>query len=342
MSVKLWSVVAGVLLAVVPAAPAWAHDKVPAASDYRTTLVTVTPKPRGLDVRVVENGSRIELRNGTGRDVTVLGYSGEAYLRITTSAVFTNDTSPTGYVNDKRPIPRDASGTAPPRWRQTGDRPVARWHDHRSHWTSTAPPPEVQDEPQASHRIRDWSVGLRVGDTPVQVTGFLDYEPPPPTTVWWAGILVVAGAVALLCRWRLAVPALGVLLGVAALTELADGVGRVLDGGSTGLGLVGRLLTTETYATVTAVAALATMVLAQRRRPEAPFALALAAACLGVLGGLTDGAVFSQAFAPVPWSGDVARLFTATTIALCAGVTVAGWLRIRTQQATPQAAAAAW
>ncbi len=326
---KFWSVVAGVLLAVVPAAPAWAHDRVPAASDYHTTLVAVTPKPRGLDVRVVENGSRIELRNGTGRDVTVLGYSGEPFLRITPSAVFTNDASPTGYVNDKKPIPSDASATATPRWRQTGDEPAARWHDHRSHWTSTAPPPAVQDEPQASHRIRDWTVDLRVGDTSAQVTGVLDYDPPPPTAVWWAGILAVAGAVALLSRWRHAVPALGVLLGVAALAELADSVGRVLDSGGTGLGIVSRLLTTETYATVTAIAALATVVLALRRRPEASFALALSAACLGVLGGLTDGAVFNQAFAPVPWSGDVARFFTATTIALCAGVTVAAWLRIR-------------
>jgi hypothetical protein len=346
---SLLAAVAGAFLAAVPAAPAWAHDQVPAASDYQTTLVAVTPKTRGLDVRVVENGSRIEVRNGTGRDVTVLGYSGEPYLRITPDAVFTNVNSPTGYVNEKKPTPAGAGATATPEWRRTGADPVARWHDHRSHWTSAGLPPAAAADPQAQHRIRDWTVPLLTGTDPVRVAGTLDYAPPPATAVWWAGILVGIGAVLLLGRLAgpapdalagpahapLAGPALGALLGTAALAELADSVGRALDSGRTGFGIVAALLTTETYGTAAALGAVAAAVVAVQRKPVAPLALALAGACLAVLGGVTDAAVFNQAFAPVPWSADLARACTAVTIAVGMGVTAAAWLRIRTDRPAP-------
>ncbi len=330
MRYRLVAAVAGVCAALLPAAPAWAHDKVPAASDYRTTLETVTPKPRGLSVRVVENGSRIEVRNGTGGDVTVIGYSGEPYLRITPDAVFTNLRSPTGYVNEKKTIPADADAKAAPDWRRTGDGGSARWHDHRSHWTGTSPPPAAQDEPDRQHRIRDWTVPLLAGATSVAVTGTLDYAPPPATSVWWAAILALAGVMFLVGRWRHGIPLLGAGLAVAAVAELVDSVGRVIDSG----GGVVTLLVTETYGTFAAIGALAAAVTALRRLPVAPFALALAAAVLGVLGGITDAAVFNQAFAPTPWSGDVARACTAATIGICAGVTLTCWLRIRAVRRT--------
>jgi len=332
---KVVAVAAGALVALLPASPALAHDQVPAASDYRTELVAVTPQPPGLDVRVVQNGARIELHNRTGHDVTVLGYQGEPYLRITPDATFVNTRSPALYVNEKRTAPKDAGPKATPSWRRISDEPVTRWHDHRSHWTGTALPPAAAAEPGSPHRIADWTVDVIADRTPVKVTGTLDYAPPPAAPVWWAGMLALAGAIVLLGQWRHGVPALGVVLGVAAAAEIADSVGRVLDSGAAGLGVVGALLTTETYGTITALAAVAAAVLAMRRRPAAPFALALAAACLGVLGGVTDIAVFGQAFAPAPWPGSVARALTAATIALCAGVALAGWLRVRADRNPP-------
>jgi len=324
---------AGALLAVLPADPAWAHDQVPAASDYRTELVAVTPQPRGLQVRVVENGSRIEVANRTGRDVTVLGYAGEPYLRITSEAVYANTRSPATAINDSKSkiktLPTDArvEAEAAPSWKRIGDEPIARWHDHRSHWTSSGLPPAAEAEPGSPHRLRNWTVELVADRTPVKVTGTLDYAPPPATPVWWAGMLVAAAAVVLLGRWRrYAVPTIGAALAVAAGTEVLDG--RVLDSGASGLDVLARLLTTETYGTLTAFGAVAAGVVALRRQPAAPFALALAGACLAVLGGVTDAAVFSQAFAPVPWSGEVARACTAAAVAVGAGATVAGWRRV--------------
>jgi hypothetical protein len=335
--------VAGVLLALLPAAPASAHAAdAPAATDFRTRLVSVTPRPAGVTVRVVENGARIEVRNRSDREVVVLGYSAEPYLRIGPDGVFTNTRSPATYLNEtfggtsKPPASADAKAT--PAWRRIGGTPVARWHDHRTHWMGNGLPPTAAADPGSEHRIADWTVGLTSGGTPVTVAGTLDYYPAPSAPAWWVAMILVAGLVAVLARraWQWAVPALGGVLAVAAIAELADGVGRALDSGATGVGVLGALLTIETYGTLTALAALAAAVLGLRRRPAAPFALALAAACLGVLGGLTDVAVFAHALAPVPWSGSVARLCTAATIALCAGVAVAGALRSRTVAASPQ------
>ena len=58
--------VAGLLLALVPANPAAAHDVGGVgATNFRTSLTSVTPAVPGLTLRVIENGSRLELRNDT-------------------------------------------------------------------------------------------------------------------------------------------------------------------------------------------------------------------------------------------------------------------------------------
>jgi hypothetical protein len=331
---------AGTLLAVLPGAPASAHAAdAPAATDYRTRLVAVTPRVPGVEVRVVENGARLELHNRTDHEVAVLGYSGEPYLRITPDGVFANTRSPATYLNqtlDGKTTPPRSAGVdtkAPPSWRRESREPVVRWHDHRTHWMGSGAPPVVASQPGAAHRVADWTVDLVANGSPVKITGTLDYAPPPVAPLWWAGMLLVAGAVVLAGRWRHGVLALGAALGLAAVAELVDGTGRMIDAGATGIGVLGALLTEETYGTLTALGALAAAVLAVRRSPVAPFALALAAACLGILGGATDVAVFLHAIAPVPWSGDLARVCTAATIALCTGVALAGWLRVRADRA---------
>jgi len=340
------TVLAGVLLALLPATPASAHGgATPAGTDYRSRLVAVKPEVSGLHLRVVQDGAHLELRNKTGREVMVLGYSGEPYLRITPEGVDVNTRSPAAYVNktiDGRTAPpKDADADAEPSWRRQSSEPVARWHDHRAHWMEAGSPPAVQDDPHSAHRISTWTVDLVADGTTVKATGTLDYLPPPAAPVWWAGMLVAAGAVALLGRWRHGLPVLGAALAVAGAAELADGIGRTIEEGATGIGALGALLTSETYGTLTALTALAAAVLAVRRSPVAPFALALAAVCLAVLGGLTDVGVFSHALAPVPWAPELARLCTAAAIAVPAGVAVAGWLRVRADRPAPVAAPAA-
>ena len=67
-------------------------------------LVSVSPQPADVTVRVVENGSRVELRNSSDRDLVVLGYAGEPYLRIGPAGVFTN--------TDRRPPTSTRPSTA--------------------------------------------------------------------------------------------------------------------------------------------------------------------------------------------------------------------------------------
>ncbi|MGH3546266.1 MAG: hypothetical protein ACRDPW_10135, partial [Mycobacteriales bacterium] len=240
--------------------------------------------------------------------------------------------------------------TALPNWQKLTNSARVRWHDHRTHWMSDQPPPVVTRAPQQRHRIANWSIALRLIDTQaaspmaqqssstaqapqIQLRGTLDYLPPPQTGVWWVGMLatlaaIVAGSLAL-GRLRSAArylsPVLGGLLLLAATAELIDSIGRVLDTGATDLDVIGRLLTTQTYGTLTALAALVAGGLAIGRHAGGPLAAALAAACLTVLGALTDVAVFSHSNAMVPWSGDLARLCTAATLVLGAAVTVGAW-----------------
>src|SRR5271154_2832850 len=49
---------------------------------YRTYVTSITPEVHGLSVEVLEFADRLLLRNGTGKTVTVYGYSGEPYARV--------------------------------------------------------------------------------------------------------------------------------------------------------------------------------------------------------------------------------------------------------------------
>jgi hypothetical protein len=75
--------VAAILL-VIGAAPADAHlvDTNAMPTNYRTRILAVRPTVQGLRVRVAEIGGALELINGTGRQVIVLGTRLEPYLRV--------------------------------------------------------------------------------------------------------------------------------------------------------------------------------------------------------------------------------------------------------------------
>ncbi len=72
-----------VMQVVVVADPAWAHGAGGAdATNYQTVITRTNPPVDGLSVAPIDVGDRLELRNETGRDVIVLGYEDEPYLRI--------------------------------------------------------------------------------------------------------------------------------------------------------------------------------------------------------------------------------------------------------------------
>ncbi len=196
----------GTALALAPAAPAAAHDVGGVgATDFQTTLTALAPAVGGVDLRVIENGSRLELTNTTGTDVTVAGYAGEPYARVGPGGAFVNDNSPATYLNADRfsvtVVPARADPTKPPAWRQVDSRPLLRWHDHRIHWMLSTLPPAVAANPSVTHHISSWSVTLRYADRPLTATGSLDWVPGPAPWPWLAATAIMVTALVVVA-WR--------------------------------------------------------------------------------------------------------------------------------------------
>ncbi|MFD0599682.1 hypothetical protein ACFQZ4_51285 [Catellatospora coxensis] len=197
---RLLAVIVGLAAALLPAGAASAHEVGGVgATNFATTLSALSPAVPGVSLAVVENGSRLELRNSTGREVVVRGYSDEPYARIGPDGVWLNDGSPATYLNADRfastTVPADADPAAPPRWRKISDETVHRWHDHRIHWMLTTLPTAVAAAPTAAHRISDWHVDLDHDGTVLSATGSLDWVPGPSPTPgtcsprcrrWWS------------------------------------------------------------------------------------------------------------------------------------------------------------
>jgi hypothetical protein len=220
-------VAAAALLVAVGAAPAAAHAVGGAqASNYQTRIVSVEPTVPGLTVEVADAGARLRVRNHTGREVMVLGYAGEPYLRVGPAGVFENRRSPATYLNRARinpaPPPPDASADAPPVWRRIGDGDTVTWHDHRAHWMGASDPPQVKAAPNRTQVVvPGWQAELRVGNQPVRVSGDLRWIPGPSPWPWLA-IAVAWLALALVAsrqrRWPQLLAALtGLLIAVDIL-----------------------------------------------------------------------------------------------------------------------------
>src|SRR5262245_48585948 len=90
--------VAGML--ALTSTPASAHPaSVQLGVDYRTRVTAVSPATVGIEVRFVADGSRLELRNHTGRVVEVLGYQGEPWLQVRPDGVWVNTRAPAQYLD---------------------------------------------------------------------------------------------------------------------------------------------------------------------------------------------------------------------------------------------------
>ncbi|MEV0002171.1 hypothetical protein AB0H28_07780 [Micromonospora sp. NPDC050980] len=329
------------------ATPAAAHGAdAPDGTDYRATVTGVGPPRQGLTARMVEAGGRLELTNRTGVDVTVLGYSGEPYLRIGSGGVYENRHSPAAWLNrtiaGETRLPAEADPAAAPAWRRIADGPTYRWHDQRTLWRGDGPPAAVAADPDREQRVRDWVVPLRVGDTPTEVRGTLDWVPPPDPYPWWVaatlGALVI-GAAGLVpggtAAGVRALRAVGALLAAGGAAGVALTVGRALDTGAPGAGgLLGELVTGQVWTLLTALGALAAGGYALARRPAADFTLALAGACLALFAGVSDVAALSRSVPPVAGPAGLVRVLVAVVLATGAGAVAAGLLRLRTAART--------
>ena len=178
------------------APPAAAHG---GGGDDATNYLTVVldAGDPGLDWEVLGGDALLRLTNRTAREVIVLGYEDEPYLRFTPDeGVFENVRSPATYLNDDRYAdvdpPDEADPAARPEWRRVATGSRHAWHDHRAHWMSPVRPPLVDANPDVEQVILSWSLPLVIGGSDgrqVAASGELRWVPP---VEWWPPVLVPA------------------------------------------------------------------------------------------------------------------------------------------------------
>jgi hypothetical protein len=194
-----WIAAAVVLAGLAPADSA-------GPTDYRTTVLSITPPTEKIAVEVVGGDAFLQLTVDRGTSVVVLGYQGEPYLRFRADGeVLENERSPTTYLNQSRygtTAPAGADPTLPADWKVVGQGGRYAWHDHRAHWMEPNPPPFAVP----GDRILDSAVPLRVDGVDTSVALATDWLRRPSRVPLYVGAGIAAGlvVVALVLRRRLA------------------------------------------------------------------------------------------------------------------------------------------
>ena len=327
-------------LTLIGVAPASAHGvEGVESSNYQTRLQKIAPEVRGVSVRVIEGGSRFEVRNETSEDVLVLGYEGEPYLRVGRSGVFNNTKSPATYLNASRyatrAVPEAADADAEPEWEKVSDDNVARWHDHRAHWMGKEDPPEVRRAPDRTHVLYDeWEVPLEYGGRSIIASGDLRWIPPPNSASYWglATLMLVLTVGSAFAEWfRLpAILAASLLvldivhvLGVAGSKEgsLPTKVGELAIG---------------SFVSVTAWIAGAWGVWLLTRRESFGFMLlGWTGFVIALFGGIVDVSDLSRSQVPFAFPVLLARLSIAVAIGSGAGFVIAAVKRSPRPEISP-------
>jgi hypothetical protein len=344
------------------AAPASAHSvSGVSATNFHTNLKSVTPDRPGLEVDVVEAGSRLQVENRTGTELVVLGYKDEPYLRIGPDGVFQNKLSTATYINASREgqDPPDSAKNAKvgdTDWEKISSEPVARWHDHRIHWMLPTDPSPVQANPDQRHVIiPEWVVTMktyrgtppdpREGDETFTVKGDLVWVPGPSALPWFAFVAALVALVIVIGRrpnWATGLAAVtAVLVAVDMFHALGLGLANTGDLGE-------RLAKSVTQAPLAlldwAAGALAIVWLLRRRpggrgvsprqgRREPSQADGLTVAVLAgllvaLLGGVSDVSSLSRSEVPFGFGAGLARLTVAASLGLGFGLAVAAALRL--------------
>jgi hypothetical protein len=175
-------------------------------------VTLVEPPQPGLSVQVLEFADRLLLRNRTRKTVTVYGYSNEPYARILADGtVQVNTNSPAYFLNQSFyanvTVPSYATAQATPKWTVVDRVGELEWHDHRIHWMSPVPPPQVKDRGRRT-KIFDWAVPIQVGAQPGAINGQLFWVPeegtktPVGAIVALVAIVLLGGALVLVVRRR--------------------------------------------------------------------------------------------------------------------------------------------
>lgn len=206
---RVWrAALAALLLGGLTAGPAMAaEDSSPDAAYYESAVTAIKPAVPGLELRVRSEDGHLTLVNHTGKTVTVVGYGGEDYLRITPNGAEENSNSLTSAINASASLDKLSSAGAatsaaqPPKWVKRGEQPTMTWRDYRVLWTNKQRPPIVETAPHSEHKVFSWAVQLKVGSQPVLVLGDVRWTGAPWVTTTQLVLIAVVLAAILLAVW---------------------------------------------------------------------------------------------------------------------------------------------
>ncbi len=333
------------VMAVVTAAPASAHTlSGPKPTNYRASIVSVTPAAPGVTIRVIDLGAKLELTNRSGTEVIVLGYEGEQYLRIGPAGVFENLHSSATYVNRSLkggviPDGVDTKPDAAPKWRKVSGGHSARWHDHRAHRMQPGLPPQVASDPGAFHHIGVDHVKFVHDGTTSDATLTLDWV-PGPSGVPWIPVIVVSfllglAAVLVARMWRVLALLLGTLVIVDAAHAIAYEIARPGSNAAKALQFVG-----GTFVSILVwLAVVPTVIGVWRRRPEALYGVVFVSLMVALVGGVSDLSSLWHSQLPSTGPHVLTRLEIALVLGIGGGVALGALARIAfAERVTPAGA----
>jgi hypothetical protein len=306
-------------LVVLGASPAAADPVAP--GDYRSEVTGIEPPTEAVSARVLGGDSFLELDVTPGHTVIVLGYAEEPYLRFNPDGtVERNVRSPATYLNDDRLAavepPPEARPDAEPVWEQVATGGTYAWHDHRTHWMGSTPPPVARGE-VVGGAFDPWRVPLVVDGSPTDVTGTLRYEAAPSPIPWAVLALAAAGALVALGRRAPLLAASGALTLASALAVV---LGRAEHGmNPPDAGANPLLWVLPAVALLTGAAA----TLLGDRRPAVVLALASVASLAGW--GLLRISVLLKPVLPSPLPDPLDRAGVALALGAAVG---AAWLAV--------------
>jgi hypothetical protein len=326
-------VVAALVVGIVgvTATPASAHGLGGLTpTNYQSILKSVSPRVPGMQVHVTDLGTKVELTNDGAREVVVLGYANEPYLRVGRHGVFENTRSPATYLNRSATIiskpPKIADATATPVWRRLSSGTTARWHDHRAHFMGGIDPPAVSRAPDQRHVVDHFVIPMRVGTQSVDARGIVVYVPPPSPWPWVVGAILVAALVFALSRTRAWRTVFVVTLSLLTFAEILHVIG-LWDASTASFGTK---LGESAYSLAGIAVGLLALGWIWRKGAESAVPIVLVATIfLFVAGGLSDVTSLGNSQVPSTFSAGFARLLVMLTLGLGGGLAVAAAFRLR-------------
>jgi hypothetical protein len=270
--------------------------------------------------------------SNTGPQITIIGYEGEPYLRVGLAGVYENLESPATYLNCSRtgcsiPVGVNVGGT--PRWKKISDGHIARYHDHRTHWMGSTPPPDVQRAPNQVHIEANWTVSMTQGSTQITVKGNYIWIPGSSPVPWIVVAVVLVGVGAglgLLGLWGapLAIAAL-----LVTLNDMYHAIGIAWFWSGNFTYRFEKFFSGSYYSMVGWILGFVGAWLLVRRRVDGLYATVFAGGSAALFTGLLDITVLSRSQAPFTASITIDRITVAVSLGLGLGVAVGALIAIR-------------